>query len=712
MNDTIEAPQMAATEKVMQRETPTVAPSRAALVTEWLSKIAAAKSHWSKDFKRMSRNMEFAAGKQWPNMAENDGRFMVNLVQRVLKTTVASLYAKNPKVIAQRRNKLDFVLWDGSPDSVVQAQQLIAAVGVAMQSQQVGAEMGVPSAPIDPAMAQAFPAAQALMADIQQGMERRKMLDRIGKTLVICTEYFMDEGQPTFKLRMKQMMRRARTTGVGYVKLGYQREMELSEEQSNSIADMAERLATVGRLAADLQDGMIQPDEAQAEELRLATAAIQSEPEKIVREGLTFDFPHSTRLIPSTATEKLMGWVGCEWLAEEITLTPDRIKVVYGVDVGQSYTTYKAQASSPDGGLSRKNKAGTLACVYHVYDKSTGMDFVVCDGYPDFLREPASPAIFIEQFFPYFSVTFNDMEDEGSLFPKSDVELLYHIQLEYNRMGEAKRQHRIANRPLYFAPKGVFDEDEVKSLTNYAAHQVIEINAVDKGVKADELIMPVQKIGVDPNLYESGSLFVDMQRVTGNAEANLGGTGNSSATESNIAESSRQGSIGLDSDDLDEMLSALFRACGTVLMTELSETTVKEIAGVGAVWPSLTRAEIAKELSLQVKGGSSGRPNQAREAATFERIYPLLVQVPGISPRWLAERAIKIADDDADLSEAISEGLPSIIAQNAMKQPGTGDPATDPSQQGGRGNDPQRQRETGNAIPPGFPGAGAGGAGN
>jgi hypothetical protein len=680
-------------EKLMEREAPQPKPARAALVKRWLTDIAAARKHWEPDFKRMRRNMEFANGKQWPGQKEEDDRFMVNLVQRVLKSTVASLYAKNPTVVMKRRKKLDFTIWDGKPETVMQAQQAIAAIGMdpAMQA--------------DPNAMALVQQSQALLADVQQGVERRQMLDKIGKTLVVCTEYYLDESEPGFKLQMKQMMRRARTTGVGYVKLDFQREMNLSETQAKSLNEQAEKLATIGRLSADLQDGEIDPYAAEAEELRLAIAALQSEPEKIVREGLVFGFPHSTRLIPSISTEKLMGWVGSEWVAEEILLTPDRVKEIYNVDLGKSFTAYRTVESSPMGGETRRiaDRSAGLACVWHVYDKTTGMQLVVCEGHPDFLREPGSPDVFIEQFFPFFAVTFNDMEDEGKLFPKSDVELLTHVQKEYNRSKESLRQHRVANRPLYLSPNGAIEDEEVKSLTNYPAHAVIKVNGLEKGRAATDLLAPVQKIGIDPNLYETASLFDDMQRVTGNAEANLGGTGSGTATESSIAETSRQGSIGLDSDDLDEMLTALFRACGAVLLTELDEATVKEIAGPGAVWPTLSRAEVAKEIWLEVKAGSSGRPNQAREAATFERIAPLLVQVPGISPRWLAETAIRIADDDADMEDAIIDGLPSIMAQNAMQQPGTGDPATDPNAQGARGGDPQGPSAAGGTSQPQFP---------
>lgn len=699
---------------LMERVAPTVDPARAALVKRWLDDVAQARLHWKPAFDQMRRNMRFANGKQWPGQTANDDRFMVNLVQRVIKSTVAALYAKNPTVVAKRRPKLDFVIWDGRPETIVQAQQAIAAAGQMAQASQAAEAHGMPAAPPgNPAMDVMVQQAIALLEDVKQGVEKRQMLDKIGKTLVYCTEYYMNEGQATFKLRMKQMMRRARTTGVGYVELGFQRHMELSPDQSGQINDMAERLATIGRLAADLQDGEVDPYSAEAEELRLATAAIQSEPETIVREGLVFEFPHSTRLIPSVSTEKLMGWIGSEWIAKEIMLTPQRVKEVYGVDIGQSFTAYRTIQGSPEGGETRRiaDRAKGLACVLEVYDKATGMKLVVCEGYPDFLQEPASPPIFIEQFFPFFAVVFNDAEDEGSLFPNSDVELLKHIQREYNRAKEAKRQHRIANRPLYLSPNGAFDEDEVKSLTGYAAHAVIQVNGLKEGRPASDLLAPVQKIGVDPGLYETEELFGDMQRVTGNAEANLGGTGNSSATESTIAENSRQGSLGLDSDDLDEMLTALFRACGTVLLTELDEMTVKQIAGPGAIWPQMSRMEVAEELGLEVQGGSSGRPNQARDAANFERVAPTLLQVPGISPAWLGKKALSLLDDNADYEDAIIDGLPSIMAQNAMAQPSTGNPATDPNQQGAQGDKPQSQPESGNSAQPTFPGAGAGGSG-
>ena len=148
-------------------------------------------------------------------------------------------------------------------------------------------------------------------------------------------------------------------------------------------------------------------------------------------------------------------------------------------------------------------------------------------------------------------------------------------------------------------------------------------------------------------------------------------------------------------DDLDDMLTELARATGQLMLFEMSPDTVKEIAGPGAVWPEQrpSREDIAKELHLEIKAGSSGRPNQAADMAKWERATPLLLQVPGINPRIVAEKICTLLE--IDIKEIYVEGAPSITAMNAMAgsaQPmAGGDPAQEPNAQGpqGENNAPQ-----------------------
>ena len=130
-----------AVKSAMVRDPGTVPESRKALVDEWAKRIKEAKKHWEPDFKRMRTNMDFNSGKQWPGQGTDDDRYVANFTQRIIKQEVASLYAKNPKVVAKRRKRMNYRLWDGKPESLQAAMQ-------AMQPPQV----------VDPVTGQAMPA--------------------------------------------------------------------------------------------------------------------------------------------------------------------------------------------------------------------------------------------------------------------------------------------------------------------------------------------------------------------------------------------------------------------------------------------------------------------------------------------------------------------------------------------------------------------------
>ena len=125
---------------------------------------------------------------------------------------------------------------------------------------------------------------------------------------------------------------------------------------------------------------------------------------------------------------------------------------------------------------------------------------------------------------------------------------------------------------------------------------------------------------------------------------------------------------------------------------ELSKETVVEIVGPGAVWPDtpLSREQARKDLWLEIRAGSSGRPNAAAELQKLERALPFLLQMPGIPPKPLAEKFVQLLDFGMTIKDIFVEGLPSIQAINATAakaaaQPQTGNPATNPAEQGPQG---------------------------
>ena len=659
----------------IERGQPEASEGRKAQVEALCADIRADKKKWEPAFKRMRADMKFVRA-QLPEEGPDDDRIKVNIIQRHIKQRVAALYAKNPTFIAQRRRRLDFKIWDEKRQSLEAAASELAAAQGGVD------EMGRPIPAMPPS-----PETIALLQDVQQGLTRRRLLDGVGRTLEVLFEHILDEQQPPFKPQCKQLVRRSVIAGVGYVKIAYQRQLTKRPDVEQKLADITERLAHYERLQADVADGEVDPNSAEVEELRQSLKSLQAEEDIIVREGLVYDFTSPLRVIPDRDTRQLApGFPGARRVTEEFLLSVDEIKEVYGVDVGKQYTSHR---ESKDGRMiaSRGETDQGKALVYECYDRKTGLLYAMCEGYCDFLQEPAPPPLpYLETFFPFLPLVFNPIEEEGEIYPESDVRLLRSVQQEINRKAEAARQHRIASRPLYLARKGVYaSEDEAKTLAGHMSHEIVELEGLNEGQKVAEVFQPFPKVGVDPNLYETGPDLTAMQLIVGAQEANLGGTGGDSATESSIAEASRLASVASETDDLDDFLSILARLSGQVLLRELDITTVQRVAGAGAVWPELSGADVAEEIYLEIEAGSSGRPNRERDIANFERLAPTMLQTPGIDPEWFAKLQIKLLDARIDYVDAITAGLPSITSMNRMSQVGTGDPATDPAQQGAAG---------------------------
>lgn len=638
--------------------------SRAARVKEILDKIISAKKFHSEAFKRMKENQRLAregAKKGW-----GKEKYRVNIMQRHIKQKTAALYAKNPRAVAKINPRLYYQLWSGD------IQDLQQAVVTMQQAQAAGIRPGmigqlVAMATGQQALMAQFQQAQALMADVQQAEEKKKQLIKIGKTLEILFEYYMNDQMPGFKLQMKQLVRRAITCTVGYIKLGFQREMSKTPEVIQQINDATARLAHMQRIMDGIEAGDIEQTSAEAEELKGMLEVLQNQNELVLREGLTFNFPQSTSIIIDPSCTQLRGFMGANWVAEEFLLSADQITELFGTDVkktdAKEYEPDGKQRKATDG--STENKGSCLYRVYEFYDKLAGMLNVVLEGHDDFLQEPAEPVVYTEQFFPYYALTFNDLEDDESLYSPADLELIEHIQYTVNGARQALAEHRNANRPKFALAKGMLEDDEKAKLQTNTTNAVIEINALAQGAKIDDILQAIKGAPIDNNLYDTNYLLNDLQIVLGAPESTFGATSGDTATEVADAAGARTASTASNVDDFDEFFTEVSRAAGQILLLEMAPESVTEIVGPGAMWPSLSRSDVAREITLTIEAGSSGKPNKGQDTANMERLIPLLIQVPGISPLWLAKQVVKRMDEHVDLDEALAQDMPSMIAINA-----------------------------------------------
>lgn len=690
--------------------------------------------------------------------------YVANITLQHVQKRVASTYAKNPKAVCRRRPRILSTVWDGTMEGLAKAQQVmqqaqqammvqamaigqaagmpsmapgmapgangmegmpvpgspgpsastsLAAKGMPHQGETMGGSPGAPGPEMAPTGGLPPPPvpmmpppdeiqnAMAIMQDAEQVKAQLTVLNKISRTLEILYEYEISEQQQPFKSMMKMTVRRAATSGVGWVRVGFQRLMKSDPNIDSRIIDVQQQLDLVERVSADLADGEVDADSATAEQLKLTLADLKNERDVVAREGLLFTWPKSTAIIPDPACIQLRDFLGCDWVAEEFILTVNEIQEIYKVDVSKSHTAYDrldagtdyeraraqwARSNSSDGGddVGGVDSGDTDNCVvWEMFNKKDGLVYTICDGYPDFLEEPASPAVYTDRFWPWFLVAFNEVD--GRVWPLSDVSLIRPMQRELNRARQGLREHRIANRPKTVYAEGTLSEDDLDAFKNHPVNALIAVNGLQPGVDINTVVQAMKGAPIDPNLYEVNPIFQDLQRAVGVQEADLGGTSGDTATETSIAASAKASATGSSVDDIDETLTAIARVSGQILLLNVSEDIVKGIVGPGAIWPTLTRSEVARDLYLEIQAGSSGKPNQAMELQNFQTLAPILMQIPGIKPSFLAKEAVKRLDDKIDVDEAVADGLPSITASNAGKVPGMPGQA-DPNAQGPQGS--------------------------
>lgn len=644
------------------------------LIKKWSEKIVSAKKHYEKTFKQMRTNQEFArfgADKAW----RESGNYTVPILARHINQTVASLYARNPKALATRRQRMMYKVWDGRPDSLQ----------AAMESAQMNMQNGAPP----------DPNAMAVIKEVMSVQQMNLMFDRMGKTMTLLWQYYMDEQGANYKQQLKAAVRRSKVCKVAWIKLGYQRVLEERPEVSAQINDVTSKLANIEATLSEIQEGHADYGEtsAAAAQLKSNIEDLQRDKDMVVREGPVISFPRATQVIVDPQCRQLKTLAGAGWIAEEFELEPCEIEKIYKVDIGSDFTWYAADGNPYD-----KKPEECKARVYQVWDQENLQVFTICEGHSNYLREPKTPDDWLERFWPYFPIVFNEPEDDKDFYPQSDVEQGADAQREYNRSRESLRQHRVAARPYYVTGKGL-DDHEKSKLANHADHEVIEVPSLAAGQKIEDLIQRGPVANIDPNLYEVESVYNDILRAVGSNESKMGGMSGGTATESSIAEQSQSTEKSDNVDDLDEVLTELFRAGGQLMLLNMAKETVVEIVGPGAVWPDTpqTRKEAAMEIYLDMEAGSSGRPNRASELANLERAMPYLSQMSDINQEPIIKKYAPLLDIDPE--ELYAAGAPSMTALNAMMAkmamgagPGGGDPAAQQAGTAGATNAPSTQR--------------------
>lgn len=427
------------------------------------------------------------------------------------------------------------------------------------------------------------------------------------------------------KKRAKRMLTSAYTTAIGWLKLAWQENKRTDPLIVNQIKDTQDNLQHLEQVRRSLDDPQAGADmDAKLAELRQTLAGLQTQAEVVVARGLVLDFVLSEDVIVLDASVlEIADYERSSALAHRIWMTHDQYEQTFGYKCakGKGYADQMGLRVQQEGG----DKANELLCVYEVWDQATNRVFHVCDGEEGYCRPPHSPDWTGERWYPFFALIWNEIDN--TLYPLSDIELTEQVVREYNKNRDDFVRDREDTLPFTVYRKGgsLTDED-VKNIRNRRGNDMIGVDGVGNNPISNDL-QPITLGNIDPQNYTTDPARSDMEQLIGGGDAARGTVMKAkTATEAEIMAQGLRGRSAERQDIVEDLFSEMGTYALQVCLRKMSPQEAARVAGEQALqsWPQLSTDQVFEMVAVQVRGGSTGRPDRLQEQDRWTKLQPVI----------------------------------------------------------------------------------------
>jgi hypothetical protein len=430
------------------------------------------------------------------------------------------------------------------------------------------------------------------------------------------------------KKQAKKILRSTFATSVGWLKASWQEERGQDPLIANRLKDTQDNIAHLERLLAESQDPARSGEhEAKLAELKQAMEGLKIPQEITVAQGIALDFVMSEDiLIIDPSIRSVDDYPRAGAMAHRVWMTPEKYRETFGYTSkkGKSYTEQNGAIAATDA----KDEKATLLCVWEVWSQADNRLFYVCDGEEGFCKPPNSPEWTGKRWYPFFLTAFNEID--GSFYPLSDIELTDKLVKEYNESREDFVRDRRECLPINVIRKGgSLTPDDVEKLKNRRGGDTIVVEGVGQNPLTADIFMGSMATLRGEN-YDTGATRSDIERILGGSDATTGSiTKAKTATEAEILSQGLRSRSGERQDILEDMLNELGPYCLEIMLRKLPEQKVKEMVGPQAVWPTMDLDQIFNLVTVEVRGGSTGKPDRLQEQDRWTKLLPIINEAVG-----------------------------------------------------------------------------------
>lgn len=458
--------------------------------------------------------------------------------------------------------------------------------------------------------------------------EEMPLVKSFARGLSVCVSRALKEAK--IKKIAKACVRSAFTSRVAWVKLVYQRDYDTDPIIKNRIEDAQDNVANVNALIKQLDDDdQIREKEAIREQLQQTIASLEQQVEVVVSEGINIDRIEPDHLLIDPAITNLADWRKSRRVIQVIMMAKSEAEAVFGkkLDKADTFTWQQAHKKSTDY-EGKKAVGDPLVKVYEIWDKTTMTVYTMVSGCSEWAKEPYIPERQPEQWYPFFELSFFPVD--GKFMPLSLVELLQELIDEYNANRTQLAEHRELSIPTWIADKGT-DRDSLERKRDAVLGEIVLVDA--QGRPLNQVIEPAAPPPYNPAVYDTSPILRDIDMISGVTDAQRNAVGR--AKTLGEAEMMNQSSTTRSSelqDVIEDWMQEIATATAEILLQEYTPQQVARIAGAEAAsnWPTMEKWEVFDKVDIDIRAGTTGKPNKQTERENWQTLFPLIMQLQDI----------------------------------------------------------------------------------
>lgn len=687
-------------------------------VKAWSERIKVARKYDEPARKQYARDRRYARG---------DSGFEVdaNLIGTYIDITESFLYARNPDVDVRPAPTASVPSDDAIQTAAEQSAQVPPEAMQSIEAESLAAIKA--GTPIEQAVGSAT-AAQAFARKMAVNKQAQALRDEFNKrradhkafseTLEIVISRMWQDGK--LKPRARKMVRSVLATGVGLLKCTWQERTEPSPQTAKEIDDLQALIQRAAAMRQELDEDQGAEQDALTAQYQRQLEALQSKKERVVARGYVIEFvsPENFQTPPGF---DLSDHVDAPWNAQRIPMLlseakaefqlseedcraatryapkrPEMVKresalVDTDIDASDADRFASTNDARTGGQLDWSRQiGGEWVICWEIWDSAANAVLTKIDG----IKHWVKPAWFPDattQFYPFFLLGVSEVD--GQRHPQSLVTRSMKLVDEYNRIGSAEAEHRRRSLPGIIYHAGMVGEKSMTKLIKSATGEYTGIETTQPATSLAALFFPKPYAKLDLALYDRQRIINELERIWGIQEA-LSGAINSAktATEAQIQQSGFQARTGGRRDLLEALLTDLAIYTAEVARAHMDDNDVRAIAGPNAFWPPYAGAsDLSSMVVVEIRAGSSGKPDTAAEAQAWATQLPILQKLVTTvgelrqsDPRDIADSLERLAQitaeragDRIDIDQLMPKPGQPMPAPAAMgASPPTGGPPT------------------------------------